>query len=150
MTPARASFVVFYLSALFYVFVLSGAGLAERMKLNKELDRVTGEVERLILENQGLEEKERRLKNDSYALEKEARKYYLLSENAYVLKFEDPILPVGEEKGRIQKANVQAELSVPPLSLIRFFYLSFSVFLVLGVYWKLKRLPHTSNSKRLI
>jgi hypothetical protein len=147
MTPFRAASIVAYLTALFFVAVLSESGLAERLKLQKELQQANQEVERLVLENQGLEEKERRLKSDAYALEKEARKYYLLSENAYVLKFEQP--KEADKSGKLARAEIAPEWKEPPLFLIRFFYLAFSVFLVLGVYWKLKGLPSMSNPKRL-
>ncbi|MCZ8342901.1 MAG: septum formation initiator family protein [Leptospira sp.] len=147
MSPFRAASIVAYLSSLFFVAVLSESGLAERLRLEKELKQTNEEVDRLVLENQGLEEKERRLKSDAYALEKEARKYYLLSENAYVLKFESP--KEIENSGKLARAELGPEWKEPPLFLIRFFYIAFSVFLVLAVYWKLKGLPSMSNGKRL-
>lgn len=147
MTPFRAASIVTYLTALFFTVVLSDSGLAERLKLEKNLQKVSEEVERLVLENQSLEEKERRLKSDVYALEKEARKYYLLSENAHILKFAAP--KELEEKSKISEAKLSPEWKEPPLFLLRFFYIAFSVFLILGVYWKLKGLPSMSNPKRL-
>ncbi|MCG6144616.1 septum formation initiator family protein [Leptospira bandrabouensis] len=153
MTPTRASLLVTYICAGLYLGLLSESGIAERMRLEKELSNLNAEVERLVVENQGLEEKERRLKNDVYALEQEARKYYLLSETAHVLKFEETHSP-GKEKPKViptnlRTAGLSGEWKEPPLFLLRFFFISFSVFLVLGVYFKLKRLQPMSNHKRL-
>ncbi|EMY60957.1 FtsB family cell division protein [Leptospira terpstrae] len=153
MTPTKASLLVTYICAGLYLGLLSESGIAERMRLEKELQSLNAEVERLVVENQGLEEKERRLKNDAYALEQEARKYYLLSETAHVLKFEEmPSLSTQKSKALpspIRTAGLGGEWKEPPLFLLRFFFISFSVFLILGVYFKLKRLPHTSKQERL-
>ncbi len=153
MTPLKAALSISYLCVLFYCLVLSTSGIAERQILEKEYLRISEEVERLSIENQVLEEKEKRLQNDEYALEQEARKYYLLSENAHVLKFEESkSLKEEEKKLPMPKAaglEVNLSLKEPPLFLLRFFYLTFSVFLCLGIYWKLKSLPPTSNPKRL-
>ncbi|BDA78882.1 hypothetical protein LPTSP3_g18120 [Leptospira kobayashii] len=152
MTPIKAALAICYLCTVFYCLVLSSSGMAERKALEKEFTKVAEEVERLAIENQVLEEKEKRLQNDSYALEKEARKYYLLSENAHVIKFEETKLAKDEAVSKTAKlANLNSNLSLkePPLFLLRFFYLSFSVFLCLGVYWKLKSLPPQSKGKRL-
>ncbi|PJZ82503.1 FtsB family cell division protein [Leptospira meyeri] len=153
MTPTKASLLVTYICAGLYLGLLSESGIAERMRLEKELQNLNAEVERLVVENQGLEEKERRLKNDAYALEQEARKYYLLSETAHVLKFEESI-SLAPEKPKVlpaslRTASLSGEWKEPPLFLLRFFFISFSVFLILGVYFKLKRLQPMSNHKRL-
>lgn len=153
MTPTKASLLVTYICAGLYLGLLSESGIAERMRLEKELQNLDAEVERLVVENQGLEEKERRLKNDAYALEQEARKYYLLSETAHVLKFEESI-SLAPEKPKVlpaslRTASLSGEWKEPPLFLLRFFFISFSVFLILGVYFKLKRLQPMSNHKRL-
>ncbi|MCT8332535.1 septum formation initiator family protein [Leptospira sp. 85282-16] len=154
MTPTKASLLVTYICAGLYLGLLSESGIAERMRLEKELQNLNAEVERLVVENQGLEEKERRLKNDVYALEQEARKYYLLSETAHVLKFEESISQSPEKPKVIpaatfRTAGLSGEWKEPPLFLLRFFFISFSVFLILGVYFKLKRLQPMSNHKRL-
>ncbi|TGM80666.1 FtsB family cell division protein [Leptospira bouyouniensis] len=153
MTATKASLLLTYVCACLYLGLLSESGVAERMRLEKELINLNAEVERLVVENQGLEEKERRLKNDAYALEQEARKYYLLSETAHVLKFEEfPESAAAKTKvlpTQLRAAGFGGEWKEPPLFLLRFFFISFSVFLILGVYYKLKRLPHTSNQKRL-
>ncbi|PJZ45213.1 FtsB family cell division protein [Leptospira brenneri] len=154
MTPTKASLLVTYICAGLYLGLLSESGIAERMRLEKELQNLNAEVERLVVENQGLEEKERRLKNDAYALEQEARKYYLLSETAHVLKFEEmPSSPVSQKSktlpAGLRTAGLSGEWKEPPLFLLRFFFISFSVFLILGVYFKLKRLHPMSNDKRL-
>ncbi|MCW7490078.1 FtsB family cell division protein [Leptospira meyeri] len=153
MTPTKASLLVTYICAGLYLGLLSESGIAERMRLEKELQNLNAEVERLVVENQGLEEKERRLKNDAYALEQEARKYYLLSETAHVLKFEESISHAAEKPkvlpASLRTAGLSGEWKEPPLFLLRFFFISFSVFLILGVYFKLKRLQPMSNHKRL-
>ncbi|PJZ37162.1 septum formation initiator [Leptospira levettii] len=153
MTATKASLLLTYVCACLYLGLLSESGVAERMRLEKELMNLNAEVERLEVENQGLEEKERLLKNDAYALEQEARKYYLLSETAHVLKFEEFPEKTGAKPKAlptsIREAGLGGEWKEPPLFLLRFFFISFSVFLILGVYYKLKRLPHTSNQKRL-
>ncbi|TGL90518.1 septum formation initiator [Leptospira congkakensis] len=153
MTPSKASLLVTYICAGLYLGLLSESGIAERMRLEKELQNLNAEVERLVVENQGLEEKERRLKNDAYALEQEARKYYLLSETAHVLKFEESISRTAEKPkvlpATLRTAGLSADWKEPPLFLLRFFFISFSVFLILGVYFKLKRLQPMSNHKRL-
>ncbi|TGL37402.1 FtsB family cell division protein [Leptospira perdikensis] len=153
MTPSKASLLVTYICAGLYLGLLSESGIAERMRLEKELQNLNAEVERLVVENQGLEEKERRLKNDAYALEQEARKYYLLSETAHVLKFEESISHTTEKPkvlpATLHTAGLSADWKEPPLFLLRFFFISFSVFLILGVYFKLKRLQPMSNDKRL-
>jgi cell division protein FtsB len=151
MNPLKASLAIAYVCAIFYTVVLSTSGLAERRLLEKEFKQVNDEVERLSVENQVLEEREKRLQNDAYALEKEARKYYLLSENAHVLKFVEVKTQTIDSNHIPKAADLRIHLSVkePPLFLLRFFYLSFSVFLCLGVYFKLKSLPPTSKAKRL-
>ncbi|EMJ86420.1 FtsB family cell division protein [Leptospira meyeri] len=153
MTPTKASLLVMYICAGLYLGLLSESGIAERMRLEKELQNLNAEVERLVVENQGLEEKERRLKNDAYALEQEARKYYLLSETAHVLKFEEMPSPLTQKTkalpASLHTAGLGGEWKEPPLFLLRFFFISFSVFLILGVYFKLKRLQPMSNHKRL-
>ena len=151
MNPLKASLLIAYVCTIFYSVVLSTSGLAERRLLEKEFKQVSDEVERLAVENQVLEEREKRLQNDAYALEKEARKYYLLSENAHVLKFVEKKSQTVDTNHLPKAADLRLNLSVkePPLFLLRFFYFTFSVFLCLGVYFKLKSLPPQSKPKRL-
>lgn len=73
-----------------YLFVFSGTGIVERKKLEAMELELDLEIEKLQTENKRLEEKEKLLRDDSYALEKEARKYYFLSEDAHVIKFQEP------------------------------------------------------------
>ncbi len=151
MTPLKASIAIAYVCSIFYCVVLSTSGLAERRLLEKEFIQISSEVERLSVENSVLEEREKRLQNDAYALEKEARKYYLLSESAHVLKFVEVKTQTVDSNHVPKAADIRLDMSVkePPLFLLRFFYLSFSVFLCLGVYFKLKRLPPMSKHKTL-
>ncbi|GBF49094.1 septum formation initiator [Leptospira ryugenii] len=147
MKAGKASLLVGYLCTLFYAVVLSSSGLAEQRLLAKEHQKISEEVERLAIENQVLEEREKRLQNDSYALEKEARKYYLLSESSRVIKFVEAmsakeLSPSGPKAAQV---SLQMKMTEPPLFVLRFFYISFSVFLCLGVYFKLKSLPPQSK-----
>jgi hypothetical protein len=151
MNPLKAALSIAYVCSIFYCVVLSTSGIAERRLLEREFQQIADEVERLAVENQVLEEREKRLQNDAYALEKEARKYYLLSENAHVLKFVERKTQTVDSNNIPKAADLRINISVkePSLFLLRFFYFSFSVFLCLGVYFKLKSLPPTSNPKRL-
>ncbi|MDZ4726752.1 MAG: septum formation initiator family protein [Leptospira sp.] len=152
MNPLKASLAIAYICSVFYCVVLSTSGLAERRLLELKFQQISEEVERLSVENLVLEEREKLLQNDAYALEKEARKYYLLSENAHVIKFVDEKSKLTSEFQKLPKtADLRINLSLkePPLFLLRFFYLAFSVFLCVGVYFKLKSLPPTSKPKRL-
>ncbi len=141
--PWVEAYLLATLSLLFYLVFLSDSGFVERASWEAEERALDSVLERLTIENLALEEKERMLKNDSYALEKEAKKYYFLSENAQVLKFQEPKSTLPKEEFQTKAKEPKEETSALPFYRAAFF--TFQVFLWLGMVWKWKGLPFPSK-----
>ena len=104
------------------------------------------EVERLEIESQRLKERQRMLKNDEEALKHEASQYYLLTGDAKVIKFKEPIQK--EDQNKVLVASPLPKITTdeaglivpktPPIDLIRFFYVVTATLLSIGFYFKLK------------
>ncbi|MCE9499947.1 MAG: septum formation initiator family protein [Leptospira sp.] len=129
-----------------YFCLLSRSGILEKSDLEARLRVLKLDVERLENENASLEAKHKLLKNDDVALAMEARKYYLLSENANVLKFRETAgKPSAETVLASRFTNIspfkvkQIKSPVPPMSIFRFFYITAGIFICIGVFIKLKK-----------
>ncbi|PJZ54901.1 septum formation initiator family protein [Leptospira adleri] len=139
-----------FLSGLFYFIVLGESGIVVRSQLEESLASLQLDVERLSYENRQLEEKQRILKNDQVALEREARRFYLLSENAQIIKFREtenvselkPVLA-----SRLNAFRPGKQFPVPPIQFIRIFYAIFASFTCIGVFIKMrkKKLDFSNN-----
>ncbi|WP_167884825.1 FtsB family cell division protein [Leptospira fluminis] len=131
-----------FLSGLFYFTILGESGLVVRSTLETNLSELHLDVERLEYENRQLEERQKLLRDDKVALEREARRYYLLSENAHIIKFKEAE-PRSENRpvlaSRLIALRAGKDLPVPPIQLIRFFYVSFVAFVCIGVFRKLRK-----------
>ncbi|WP_208744080.1 FtsB family cell division protein [Leptospira andrefontaineae] len=143
MNLANKLFILLlFLSGMFYFTVLGESGLVVRSTLETSLSSLRLDVERLEYENRQLEERQKLLRDDKVALEKEARKYYLLSENAQIIKFREPE-PKAENRpvlaSRLIALRADRDMPVPPIQLLRFFYVSFVAFVFIGVFRKLRR-----------
>lgn len=136
-----SSFGIFLFCMGLYFALLSKTGYIERERLEKKFLNLQAEVDKLSLENKALANKEFRLQNGEIAIETEGRKYYLLSEKAKILKFVEP----SKEKKKLLLAayipnnKATVETSTPPIEILRVFFLSFSVFLSIGVFFLLKK-----------
>lgn len=140
--------IVISLSFLIVYFtLLSSSGAFERKKLNSKLKTLKVEVERLENENTTLKARHKILKNDQEALKHEAYKYYLLTENAKVIKFKEAVSKENQEKVLVASQLPQITTvdssgatvpKTPPIGLIRFFYVVTATLLSIGVYIKLK------------
>ncbi|PJZ68385.1 septum formation initiator [Leptospira perolatii] len=135
-------YLLVFFASLFYFLILGESGLVVRSQMEKSLSELRLDVERLEYENRQLEERQKLLLDDKIALEREARKYYLLSESAHIIKFREPE-PRSEIKpvlaSRLIALKAGKDLPVPPIQLLRFFYVSFVAFLFIGVFRKLRR-----------
>lgn len=130
---------------LLYIALLGNAGLLERNIMENRLKSLRMEVEKLDNENQNLEAKKRLLKDDSLAMEREARKYFILSENAKIIKFKENVkeesnerlfaseLPTNQFKKR------QGTENLPPLGVLKAFYFIAASAIIIGVFIKLNR-----------
>ncbi|MBW0434362.1 septum formation initiator [Leptospira yasudae] len=131
-----------FLAGLFYFIVLGESGIVVRSQLEETLASLQLDVERLAYENRQLEEKQKILKNDQAALEREARRFYLLSENAHIVKFREisnsselkPILA-----SRLNAFRPGKQFPVPPIHFIRIFYAIFASFTCIGVFIKMRK-----------
>lgn len=131
-----------FLAGLFYFIVLGESGIVVRSQLEESLASLQLDVERLAYENRQLEEKQKILKNDQVALEREARRFYLLSENAHIVKFREtensselkPVLA-----SRLNAFRPGKQFPVPPIHFIRIFYAIFASFTCIGVFIKMRK-----------
>ena len=135
---------LFLFMGLVYFLLLSKTGHLEQNQLKKRLELAKLEVERLQVENKNLLVKQTLLKNDESILAMEARKYYLLSENANILKFKEA--GVSKKEKNVVSAssasfNIFQEKSkkddFPLMMLYRFFYISVSLIAGIWVFFKL-------------
>ncbi|MDI7211138.1 septum formation initiator family protein [Leptospira santarosai] len=132
-----------FLSGLFYFIVLGESGVVVRSQLEESLSSLQLDVERLTYENRQLEEKQKILKNDQAALEREARRFYLLSENAHIVKFRETSSDNEQLKpvlaARLNAFRPGKQFPVPPIHFIRIFYAIFSSFTCIGVFIKMRK-----------
>jgi phage repressor protein C with HTH and peptisase S24 domain len=112
--------------------------------LKLELAKVQFEVDRLEEEKKNLLERKKMSSVDSILLEKEARRYYFLRKDSQILKFkEQDGSNLREEKepqelwNQIKESRLEKG-KIPPLDVLRVFHISFSLFLCIGVFWKLR------------
>ena len=133
---------VFIVIGLVYFIFLSHSGMLEQKFLESRINNIKLDIERLEVENRNLKEKYRIIKDDNVALEMEARKFYLLSENAYVIKFKESTVQQKETvlaENRIQlDYPFQFNPDVNSISVIRFFYLGFAFMAGIGIMIRMK------------
>ncbi|MFQ3856492.1 septum formation initiator family protein [Leptospira kirschneri] len=140
--PMKVFLFSCFFSGLFYFIVLGESGIVVRSQLEESLASLQLDIERLSYENRQLEEKQKILKNDQVALEREARRFYLLSENAHIVKFREtenrselkPVLA-----SRLNAFRPGKQFPVPPIHFIRIFYAIFSSFICIGVFIKMRK-----------
>lgn len=132
------------LSFASYQFLLGKTGYLERKELKKSLEQEKFEWERVEEENRNLTERKKINLDESRLLEKEARRYYLMRKDSHIIKFmeEEPSKDTEEldKKNfwkRIWERRVSGE-KIPPLDILRVFHISFTLFLLLGVFRILK------------
>ena len=124
---------LFLFFSFVYFLFLGKTGWIEQRDLDLRIHKLQLEVERLHVENRNLNTKKNLLKNDSSILEMEARKYYLLSENAHVLKFREQetgkqqkkLLAAGNLSFNIFRTESKKE-EIPSILLYRILYVFFS------------------------
>ena len=129
---------------ILYSAVLGSNGLLERRILESRLNTLREEVERLETENMNLEAKKKFLRDDETALAKEARKYYLLSEDAKIIKFKetvsnesnDRLFASGLPASHFKKKDTKDQL--PPVDMLKFFYIVGAGAILIGVFMKFK------------
>jgi cell division protein FtsB len=132
------------LFSILYSAVLGSNGILERRMLENRLNILREEVERLETENMNLEAKRKFLRDDEAALAREARKYYLLSEDAKVIKFKeeisaesnDRLFASGLPSSHLKKKNAKENL--PPVNMLKFFYIIGAGAILIGVFMKFK------------
>ncbi|MDX1958084.1 MAG: septum formation initiator family protein [Leptospiraceae bacterium] len=90
-------FLLALLFSFFYFAILGKSGVLERIYLEEKLKLITEEVERLETENHNLEHRQKALQSEEAKLG-EARKYYLLDENAKIIKFKEFVELESEDK----------------------------------------------------
>ena len=129
---------------ILYSAVLGSNGLLERRILESRLNTLREEVERLETENMNLEAKKKFLRDDETALAKEARKYYLLSEDAKIIKFKetvsnesnDRLFASGLTASHFKKKDTKDQL--PPVDMLKFFYIVGAGAILIGVFMKFR------------
>ena len=129
---------------ILYSAVLGSNGLLERRILESRLNTLREEVERLETENMNLEAKKKFLRDDETALAKEARKYYLLSEDAKIIKFKetvsnesnDRLFASGLPASHFKKKDTKDQL--PPVDMLKFFYIVGAGAILIGVFMKFR------------
>jgi len=135
------AFMVIGIGLVYFIF-LSHSGLLEQKYLNSRISSLRLDIERLEVENHNLKEKFRIIKDDSVALEMEARKFYLLSENAHVIKFMEKRVKEDRKvlaENRIQLGYpLQFKPDVDAITVIRYFYLGFAAMAGLGLMIRMK------------
>lgn len=132
------------LFSILYSAVLGSNGILERRTLENRLTILKEEVERLETENMNLEAKRKFLRDDEAALSREARKYYLLSEDAKVIKFKEEISTESSERlfasglpsSHLKKKSTKENL--PPVNMLKFFYIIGAGAILIGVFMKFK------------
>ncbi|MCC5816545.1 MAG: septum formation initiator family protein [Leptospira sp.] len=133
-----------FLSFLSYQILLGNKGYLEREELKKSLTQAQFELERIQEENKNLSERKKINLDESRLLEKEARKYYLMRSDSHILKFlqeEGSNESEDRDKKNFWKRLMEDGPSgekIPPLDVLRVFHISFSIFLILGVYWRMR------------
>lgn len=142
-TRMKSMMFLFAFSALVYFVLLSKTGYLEKSLLKKRINNAVLEVERLQIENKNLLVKQTLLKNDESILAMEARKYYLLSENAHILKFKEAEIDKTNRKylaGNSISFDLFKEKSqkeeLPVMSIYRVFFIVAS--LIAGIWTFLK------------
>jgi cell division protein FtsB len=133
------------LSYLSYQILLGSRGYLEREALKKELAQTQFELDRLQEENQVLLERKKINLDETKLLEKEARKYYLVRKDSHIIKFLDLEGSSNDWEERDQRnfwkrlweSRTKGE-KIPPLDVLRAFHISFSVFLCLSAFIKLR------------
>lgn len=139
---------------------MGAKGYLEREELRKNLAQAQWELERLEEEYRNLQERKKIHLDVSQLLEKEAKRYYLVRGDSQILKFIDyggsghlgtsPQWEGKDEKTfwkRLWENRMQAD-KIPPLDVLRVFHVSFSFFLCLGVYFKLRSYWQDAQDKR--
>ncbi|HRG46710.1 MAG TPA: septum formation initiator family protein [Leptospiraceae bacterium] len=129
---------------ILYSAVLGSNGILERRTLENRLNTLREEVERLETENMNLEAKKKFLRDDETALAREARKYYLLSEDSKVIKFKetisnesnDRLFASGLPNSHLKKKDTKEHL--PPVNMLKFFYIVGAGAVLIGVFMKFK------------
>jgi cell division protein FtsB len=144
-----------FLSFLSYQVLLGNKGYLEREELRKSLAQAQFELERIQEENKNLSERKKINLDESRLLEKEARKYYLMRSDSHILKFlQEDGSNESEDRDRknFWKRLMQDGLTgekIPPLDVLRVFHISFSIFLILGVYWRMRSENEIDDSSNL-
>ncbi len=139
-----ATFTIILISYLSYQILLGDKGYFERRQLSLELEKIQFEVDRLEEEKNNLLERQKMSSVDSILLEKEARRYYFLRKDSQILKFKEEDgsnLPVEKETQELWNQIKESRFQngkIPPLDVLRVFHISFSLFLCIGVFWKLR------------
>jgi len=129
---------------IIYSVLLGANGIIERRTLEKRLNILREEVERLETENMNLEAKRKILREDENALAREARRYYLLSEDSKVLKFKEAVTNESSDRlfaSGLPAANVkkkETKEDLPPLNMLKFFYIVGAGSILIGVFMKFK------------
>ncbi|MCB1158947.1 MAG: septum formation initiator family protein [Leptospiraceae bacterium] len=144
-TPTVLSLALLFV--LVYFSILSKTGIIERRNLENRIKALRIEVDRLENENDKLKIRQEVLKNDEKALAMEASKYYLLTENARVIKFKEPVEVENGEKVLVasqlpQFSGISSSfrpMKLPPLGLVKFLYVITTTFIGMGIFMKLRR-----------
>lgn len=137
-----------FLSFFTYQLLLGNKGYLEREELRKTLEGAKFELEKTTEENKNLRERKKINLDESRLLEKEARKYYLMRSDSHILKFwEENMSNESEDRdkknfwNRLTEDGLSGE-KIPPLDVLRVFHISFSIFLLILVYWKLGQISY--------
>lgn len=146
---------IFFSFLMVYFILLSDTGLLERKNLARKHKELIHEVDRLENENQSLIVRKELLQNDEKAIKHEARKYYLLSTDSGVIKFKEPIRSKAKEKVLIASQVPEMtpwklygdEEEVPPLGMVKAFYIMTATLLGIGVYLKIKNYTPENPNK---
>ncbi|WCL48033.1 hypothetical protein [Leptospira sp. GIMC2001] len=138
-----ASLFLILISYSSYQALLGSKGYMERLELEKKLAQLNFEVERLEFEQSHLIEKKKSNIRDSNFLNRETDGNFS-EKSSQVLKFRDLELSNDSEETdtrefwlRLWESRTKEE-KIPPLDVLRVFHISFSFFLCIGVFLKLK------------
>ena len=141
------SLLFFALSSIYFLF-FSDSGILERARLQTKIKKLELDIERLEIENSNLQTKQKKLLTDEKVLSMEARKFYLLSKDARIIKYADSNNDDNGSNSGLFASQLPNESSYnkklsqhlePPKMVLKLFYIITSIFLGVGFYLKFNK-----------
>lgn len=128
-----------------YVSILGSHGLVERRNLEKKLNSLREEVDKLEVEHYTLTQKERFFSKEDSALSSEKARHFLLDGETHLIKFKE-VIEI-EDENQILAAHVpishlnhkESKKESNSLQIIKIFYLMGAGFIGVAVFLKMKR-----------